>query len=89
VGHRDGPSPSARLYYSPGAGALASHITIREPSPVELFKVVVPPPTGSLAQPRKTESGDDYHEINPKGYVPYLTIDSGTHLSEGEGCRTE
>ena len=72
------------LYYSPGAGALASHITIRELGlDVELVKIVVPPPTGSPAQPRKTESGDDYYGINPKGYVPYLTIDSGTRLSEG------
>lgn len=66
-----------KLYYSPGAGALASHITIRELGlDVELIKV-------DVVQENKTENGDDYFEINPKGYVPYLIIDSETHLSEG------
>ena len=65
-----------KLYYSPGAGALASHITIRELNlDVDLVRVDV--------QTHKTESGDDYYEINPKGYVPFLTIDSDTNLSEG------
>jgi glutathione S-transferase len=31
----------------------------------------------------KTETGESYPEINPKGYVPYLAIDSDTGLSEG------
>ena len=65
-----------KLYYSPGAGALASHITIRELNlDVDLVRVDIPT--------HKTESGDDYYEINPKGYVPFLTIDETTHLSEG------
>ena len=65
-----------KLYYSPGAGALASHITIRELNlDVDLVRVDV--------QTHRTESGDDYFEINPKGYVPFLTIDSDTSLSEG------
>ena len=65
-----------KLYYSPGAGALASHITIRELNlDVDLVRVDV--------QTHRTESGDNYYEINPKGYVPFLTIDSDTSLSEG------
>ena len=65
-----------KLYYSPGAGALASHITIRELNlDVDIIKVDL--------QEHKTETGDDYYKINPKGYVPYLTIDPDTDLSEG------
>lgn len=66
-----------KLYYSPGAGALASHITIRELNlDVDLVRV-------DVQETHKTELGDDYYEINPKGYVPFLTIDSDTNLSEG------
>ncbi len=66
-----------KLYYSPGAGALASHITIRELNlDVELIKV-------DVVQEHKTETGEDYYKINPKGYVPFLTIDADTNLSEG------
>jgi len=66
-----------KLYYSPGAGSLASHITIRELNlDVDLVRV-------DVQNTHKTESGDDYYAINPKGYVPFLTIDSNTNLSEG------
>ena len=66
-----------KLYYSPGSGALASHIIIRELNlDIELIKV-------DVQVEHKTETGEDYNEINPKGYVPYLIIDSNTNLSEG------
>lgn len=66
-----------KLYYSPGSGALASHIIIRELNlDIELIKV-------DVQVEHKTETGEDYNTINPKGYVPYLTIDSDTNLSEG------
>ena len=66
-----------KLYYSPGAGALASHITIRELNlDVDMVKV-------DVQVEHKTETGESYPEINPKGYVPYLAIDSDTDLSEG------
>lgn len=66
-----------KLYYSPGSGALASHITIRELNlDVDLIKV-------DVQVEHKTEAGEDYPKINPKGYVPYLTIDKETNLSEG------
>ncbi len=65
------------LYYSPAAGALASHITVRELDlDVELVRV-------DVQGGHKTEFGDDYYQINPKGYVPFLTIDADTNLSEG------
>ena len=66
-----------KLYYSPAAGALASHITIRELNlDVDIIKV-------DVVKEFKTETGDDYYKINPKGYVPYLSIDQNTDLSEG------
>ena len=65
------------LYYSPGAGALASHITIRELN-LDVDVIAV-----DVQKAHQTESGDDYFAINPKGYVPFLTIDSSSSLSEG------
>ena len=66
-----------QLYYAPAAGALASHITIRELGlDVDMVRV-------DVATTHQTENGEDYYQINPKGYVPYLTIDADTNLSEG------
>lgn len=66
-----------KLYYSPGAGSMASHITVLELNlAIELIKV-------DVVQEHKTENGDDYYQINPKGYVPYLAIDEKSGLSEG------
>ncbi len=66
-----------KLYYSPAAGSLASHITVRELKlDVDLVKV-------DVQNTRETEFGDKYDEINPKGYVPFLSIDADTNLSEG------
>lgn len=65
------------LYYSPGAGALASHITIRELNlDVDVIGV-------DVQKTHQTETGEDYYAINPKGYVPFLTIDDDSSLSEG------
>ena len=65
-----------KLYYSPGTCSLSPHITLREAGiAVELVKV-------NLAA-AKTEGGDDYLNINSKGYVPLLELDSGERLSEG------
>ncbi len=65
-----------KLYYSPGACSLSPHIVATEAGvPVEMVKV-------DLGK-HKTESGEDFNAINPKGYVPTLKLDDGTVLTEG------
>src|SRR5271155_2852672 len=65
-----------KLYYAPGACSLSPHIVAMEAGvPVDLEKV-------NLAE-HKTESGQDYLTINPKGYVPALRLDDGSVLTEG------
>ncbi len=64
-----------KLYFSTGACSLAPHIVLREIGvPFELERV-------NLAS-KKTESGGDYLEVNPKGYVPTLRLDNGEVLTE-------
>src|SRR5260221_8254374 len=65
-----------KLYYTPGACSLSPHIVASEAGlAVDLVKV-------DLAE-HKTESGEDYTTVNPKGYVPALRLDDGTVLTEG------
>jgi len=65
-----------KLYYAPGACSLASHIVLQETGKsFEIDKLNVPTKT--------TATGDDFMQINPKGYVPTLKLDDGSVLTEG------
>lgn len=65
-----------KLYYAPGACSLSPHIVAREAGiAIELDKVDL--------RAHKTEKGQDYMAVNPKGYVPALQLDDGSVLTEG------
>ncbi|MBV4413460.1 glutathione transferase GstA [Enterobacteriaceae bacterium YMB-R22] len=65
-----------KLYYSPGACSLSPHIILRE-SGLDFSLVKV-----DLAA-KRTEHGDNFLDINPKGQVPTLQLDDSTLLTEG------
>lgn len=64
-----------KLYYKVGACSLADHIVLAEigkPYTLEAVDLVG----------KKTESGADYREINPRGAVPALQLDDGTVITQ-------
>ncbi|NHN86215.1 glutathione S-transferase [Acetobacter musti] len=64
-----------KLYYSPGACSLASHIILRETGmPYTLEKVDL--------QKKVTETGQDFWKINPRGAVPTIGIEPGVILTQ-------
>ncbi len=65
-----------KLYYSPGACSLASHIALCETGlPFEAVKVE--------GRGQKTAGGEDYSKVTAKNYVPALRLDDGEVLTEG------
>ncbi|MBV9620544.1 MAG: glutathione transferase GstA [Gammaproteobacteria bacterium] len=64
-----------KLYSMTGTCSLASNIALREAGlAFELVKVD--------RHTRKSADGRDYRTVNPKGYVPALTLEGGETLTE-------
>jgi glutathione S-transferase len=64
-----------RLYYAPNACSLADHIALLEAGArFEAEAVDI--------RTKRTASGEDFHAINPKGYVPALMLDDCEILTE-------
>lgn len=64
-----------KLYYSPGACSLASRIAFNELGLEAQYERVD-------LKTKLTETGRDFREVNPLGYVPVLELDDGTFVTE-------
>ncbi|MEZ5755275.1 MAG: glutathione transferase GstA [Paracoccaceae bacterium] len=65
-----------KLYYSPGACSLASHIVLAESGADYAIE-------RADIRAKKTESGADFAAISPRGAVPVLVLADGEVLTEG------
>lgn len=64
-----------KLYYSPGACSLAVNIALHEAGiPFDLERVD--------NKAKVTKSGANFWDVNPKGVVPVLNLDSGETMTE-------
>lgn len=67
-----------KLYYATNSCSLSPHIIANEAGiSLDLEKVNI------TKAPHLMEAGQDFAEINPKGYVPALRLDDGSLLTEG------
>lgn len=65
-----------KLYFSPGACSLNPHIVLNEVgAPYEMERVDL--------KAKKTQKGEDFLKINPKGQVPTFQTEDGKILTEG------
>ena len=64
-----------KLYYSPGACSLSTHIALHETGlPFEIDRL--------SKTTKMTVGGENFMQINPKGYVPTIKLDDGSILTE-------
>ncbi|MFJ3487615.1 glutathione transferase GstA [Pseudomonas sp. NPDC090202] len=65
-----------KLYFAPNTCSLSPHIVLRELGlDFQLVRV--------NNQSKRTADGEDFRQINPKGYVAALALDNGEVLTEG------